>query len=289
MYLADPLQEFENRRHQPVRLNFQSGKAPICPIRIESEMPAKNPVRIGRDRKLARTPSEMPEREAQGRHPAPAPRQGPGGPPRRQRYARDNGDQNRRQYRHRRGVRPNDQLPRRTEQSIGDQRRDAGVNAGLGRQPRDCRIGDGARKTDRRNGKPRRKVVSQPAGPVSGEARQERDPKRPAAGTVGLRRNRFEHSSASQIRFSPCGLPRWRPPAQRNVQCAPLASVVRHLPIVARIEAVNVGDDVVGRRPKVGLVDDAVMADDKGGDAGLFILTGQASRAKPAIMLPLIT
>ena len=29
----------------------------ICPIRIESEMPVKNPVRIGRDRKFARTPS----------------------------------------------------------------------------------------------------------------------------------------------------------------------------------------------------------------------------------------
>ena len=29
----------------------------ICPIRIESEMPVKKPIRIGRDRKLARTPS----------------------------------------------------------------------------------------------------------------------------------------------------------------------------------------------------------------------------------------
>ena len=30
---------------------------PICPIRIESDTPAKKPVRIGRDRKVARTPS----------------------------------------------------------------------------------------------------------------------------------------------------------------------------------------------------------------------------------------
>ena len=29
----------------------------ICPTKIDSEMPVKNPIRIGRDRKFARTPS----------------------------------------------------------------------------------------------------------------------------------------------------------------------------------------------------------------------------------------
>ena len=42
---------------RPSLATFTPVKRPICPTRIETEMPLMKPMRIGRDRKLATTPS----------------------------------------------------------------------------------------------------------------------------------------------------------------------------------------------------------------------------------------
>ena len=48
-------------------------------------------------------------------------------------------------------------------------------------------------------------------------------------------------------------------------------SIGDHGPAVARVEAVDVFDDIAGGRPEVGLVDDAVLVDGEGFYAGLAI------------------
>ena len=88
------------------------------------------------------------------------------------RRARHDGDQGRREDRHDRRVRTDDELTRGAKERIGDQRRDAGVNAGLGRQARDRRIGDGAGKADRGNREPGGDIVSNPARLIAGKARK---------------------------------------------------------------------------------------------------------------------
>ena len=61
-----------------------------------------------------------------------------------------------------RGVGADDELPRRAEDRVGDQRRDRGVEPGLRRQAGDRRIGDGARQADRGDGEAGRDVSLQP-------------------------------------------------------------------------------------------------------------------------------
>ena len=72
------------------------------------------------------------------------------------------------------GVGTDDQLARRAEDGVGDERRDRGVEAGLGRQAGDRRIGDGGGQADRGDGEAGGDVALDPARPVAGEARQHR-------------------------------------------------------------------------------------------------------------------
>ena len=78
-------------------------------------------------------------------------------------HARRNGDQSRRKHRHRCRVRTDYELTRGAKERVGDQRRDAGVNAGLRRQPRYRRIGDGTGKPNRGNCEPGGDIASHPA------------------------------------------------------------------------------------------------------------------------------
>ena len=86
----------------------------------------------------------------------------------------EHGGQDARQHRHRRGIRSDDQLSRWPEDRIGDQRRDAGVEAGLGRQPGDCRIGDSAGQADRSDRQSCRDIAAQPSRTITAEAGGER-------------------------------------------------------------------------------------------------------------------
>ena len=145
-------------------------KRPICPIRIESEMPMKNPVRMGRDRKVARMPSRSTHAAGKTiRRQAPALRRCRRGPLRGRPALAATRGQHPRKHRHRRRVRTDDELPRGAKQRVGDQRRDAGVDAGLGRQPRYRGIGDGAGKPNRGDRQARRDVVAQPSPAVAAE------------------------------------------------------------------------------------------------------------------------
>jgi hypothetical protein len=66
-------------------------------------------------------------------------------------------------------------------------------------------------------------------------------------------------------------------------------SVLGHRPSVARIELLHDARDLVCIRSEIGLIDDAVPIDDERRYARLPDFTGQATSAKPEIMLPLTT
>ena len=107
---------------------------------------------------------------------------------------------------HRRGVGADDQLARRTEDGVGDERRDAGVEPGLRRQAGDRRVGDGTRKPDGCDGEAGGDIAPEPGRAVAGEARQDR-PGRKRAGSghhrlSGQRRGRgSERARAASASF----------------------------------------------------------------------------------------
>ena len=126
------------------------------PMMIESEMPAKKPTRIGRDRKVERTPRPRSARR-RGRSrrrssASMAATRGAVGVGEAGHGGEDGGHDG-----DRRGVGADDQLARRAEDGVGDERRDRGVEAGLRRQAGDRRIGDGAGQARPRRWRGRRR------------------------------------------------------------------------------------------------------------------------------------
>src|SRR3954470_22205468 len=59
-----------------------------------------------------------------------------------------------------------------------------------------------------------------------------------------------------------------------------LLSIVHDLPSVARIEAIDVFDDLFRRRPEVDLIDDALLVDRKRRDAGFFVFDGPSQQGE---------
>ena len=179
---------------------------PSWPMRIESEMPAKKPIRIGRDRKVERTPrpsnraAEVETADGEGeerRHCRPVRGLEPG---HRREDGGHDGDGG--------GVGADDELARRAKDRIGDERSDRRVEPGLGRQTGDCRIGDGARQADRGDGEPGGDVGLDPSRPVAGKARQDRPGRegfghRSAAAGESIDRARLEGGRASGVHGCP--------------------------------------------------------------------------------------
>ena len=75
----------------------------------------------------------------------------------------------------------------------------------------------------------------------------------------------------------------------RTLVRAHRTSIAGHFPIVVWVETLDPGSQLLGVGAEVGLVDDSLLVDHEGFTPVSPYFTGQATSAKPAIMLPLMT